>query len=159
MLRRINHPNVIRLIDAQLLVQCPKKDGTFFETDMLVLELAEATLSEILYSTGPFEEPFVRFSDSCLFLLGCVLYCGLYSDLQCLQARKAFQQLISGIECCHLHGVFHRDLKPEQLLVCAEDKGELKIAVWLAQFRSACGCLIRWLCRRTLASAKCSVMA
>lgn len=80
MLRRINHPNVIRLIDAQLLVQCPKKDGTFFETDMLVLELAEATLSEILYSTGPFEEPFVRFSDSCLFssrlrivFAGCIL--------------------------------------------------------------------------------------
>lgn len=60
MLRRVQHPNVIRLLDAQLMVQCPKQSGGFFETDMLVLELAEATLSEILYNTGPFEENFVR---------------------------------------------------------------------------------------------------
>jgi hypothetical protein len=59
MLRRVTHKNVIRLIDGQLMVTCPKKDGSTFETDMLVLELAEATLSEILFNTGKFEEPFV----------------------------------------------------------------------------------------------------
>ena len=120
MLRRVQHPNVIRMVDAQIAVQCPKKDGTFFETDMLVLELAEATLSEILYSTGPFEESFVRCSRCCYRFITRALVC---------QARASFHQLVSGVETCHAHGVVHRDLKPEQLLVCSEDKSELKIAV------------------------------
>ena len=42
------------------------------------------------------------------------------------EARSIFQQLISGLEYCHVHMVVHRDLKPENLLLDSENK--IKIA-------------------------------
>lgn len=33
------------------------------------------------------------------------------------EARHFFQQIIQGVECCHLKNVVHRDLKPENLLL------------------------------------------
>lgn len=42
------------------------------------------------------------------------------------EARHFFQQIISGVESCHLHMVVHRDLKPENLLL--DSKGNVKIA-------------------------------
>ncbi|XP_057486783.1 SNF1-related protein kinase catalytic subunit alpha KIN10-like [Actinidia eriantha] len=42
------------------------------------------------------------------------------------EARHFFQQIISGVECCHLHMVVHRDLKPENLLL--DLKRNIKIA-------------------------------
>lgn len=41
-------------------------------------------------------------------------------------ARKFFQQIISGVHYCHRHMVVHRDLKPENLLL--DDKNNVKIA-------------------------------
>ena len=41
-------------------------------------------------------------------------------------ARKFFQQIISGVDYCHRHMVVHRDLKPENLLLDA--KNNVKIA-------------------------------
>ena len=35
------------------------------------------------------------------------------------EARRLFQQVISGVEYCHRHMVVHRDLKPENLLLDA----------------------------------------
>ena len=32
-------------------------------------------------------------------------------------ARRFFQQIISGVDYCHRHNVVHRDLKPENLLL------------------------------------------
>ena len=34
-----------------------------------------------------------------------------------IEAKKIFQQLVSGIDYCHRHNVVHRDLKPENLLL------------------------------------------
>lgn len=42
------------------------------------------------------------------------------------EARKIFQQIISGVEYCHRNMVVHRDLKPENLLLDA--KHDVKIA-------------------------------
>eukprot|EP00698_Gefionella_okellyi_P014794 TRINITY_DN4115_c0_g1_i1.p1 TRINITY_DN4115_c0_g1~~TRINITY_DN4115_c0_g1_i1.p1 ORF type:complete len:495 (-),score=79.74 TRINITY_DN4115_c0_g1_i1:373-1857(-) len=42
------------------------------------------------------------------------------------QARKYFQQLISGVDYMHRHKICHRDLKPENLLL--DDEGNLKIS-------------------------------
>jgi serine/threonine protein kinase len=33
------------------------------------------------------------------------------------EARRLFQQVMSGVEYCHVHLVVHRDLKPENLLL------------------------------------------
>ncbi|KAL3616234.1 hypothetical protein CASFOL_039624 [Castilleja foliolosa] len=41
-------------------------------------------------------------------------------------ARKYFQQLISAVSYCHLRGVYHRDLKLENLLV--DENGDLKVS-------------------------------
>ena len=47
-----------------------------------------------------------------------IIYC-LYSPCQLKEseARKFFQQIISGVDYCHRHMVVHRDLKPENLLL------------------------------------------
>jgi serine/threonine protein kinase len=42
------------------------------------------------------------------------------------EARKVFQQIISGVHYCHRHKVAHRDLKPENLLLDSENR--VKIA-------------------------------
>ena len=42
------------------------------------------------------------------------------------EARRFFQQIISGVDYCHRHMVVHRDLKPENLLL--DQRLEVKIA-------------------------------
>ncbi|RRT39501.1 hypothetical protein B296_00057220 [Ensete ventricosum] len=42
------------------------------------------------------------------------------------EARRFFQQIISGVEYCHRNMVVHRDLKPENLLL--DSKSDVKIA-------------------------------
>jgi 5'-AMP-activated protein kinase catalytic alpha subunit len=42
------------------------------------------------------------------------------------EARRFFQQIVSGVDYCHRHMVVHRDLKPENLLL--DDSLNVKIA-------------------------------
>ena len=42
------------------------------------------------------------------------------------EARKYFQQIISGVAYCHEHGIAHRDLKPENLLLTSDNN--IKVA-------------------------------
>ena len=56
-------------------------------------------------------------------LFDCIVSKGRLSEDE---ARRLFQQIISGVEYCHAHRVVHRDLKPENLLL-SEDNS-IKIA-------------------------------
>lgn len=42
------------------------------------------------------------------------------------EARRMFQEIVSGVEYCHTHMVVHRDLKPENLLI--DDANHVKLA-------------------------------
>ncbi|CAI5454505.1 unnamed protein product [Caenorhabditis angaria] len=49
-----------------------------------------------------------------------------HGRLKTTEARRFFQQIISGVDYCHRHMVVHRDLKPENLLL--DDQNNVKIA-------------------------------
>lgn len=49
-----------------------------------------------------------------------------HGKLQENEARKFFQQIISGVDYCHRHKVVHRDLKPENLLL--DSRNNVRIA-------------------------------
>ncbi|PAV64949.1 hypothetical protein WR25_10562 isoform D [Diploscapter pachys] len=49
-----------------------------------------------------------------------------HGRLKTPEARRFFQQIISGVDYCHRHMVVHRDLKPENLLL--DEKNNVKIA-------------------------------
>lgn len=94
------HPNCVELKHVDMEAQYPKKDGSFKEVILLVLELASGgELFDFMMHTGPFPEAI---------------------------ARTYFQQLIHALDNCHRHGIYHRDLKPENLLLDAQF--QLKIA-------------------------------
>jgi len=97
---KIDHPNVLRMKEVDWDCTYTKKNGQKQNIILVVLELATGgELFEFLSYTGFFEESI---------------------------ARTYFQQLMSGVECCHSEGVVHRDLKPENLLL--DDQFALKIA-------------------------------
>jgi 5'-AMP-activated protein kinase catalytic alpha subunit len=67
---------------------------------------------------------------SCIVAL-CLLnsfffFCAFHFQLEEKEARYFFQQIVSGVEYCHLHMVVHRDLKPENLLLDSDNR--VKIA-------------------------------
>jgi serine/threonine protein kinase len=47
-----------------------------------------------------------------MFVLSCSS-----AQLKESEARRFFQQIISGVDYCHRHMIVHRDLKPENLLL------------------------------------------
>ena len=47
-------------------------------------------------------------------ILTCACFCW---QLKESEARRFFQQIISGVDYCHRHMIVHRDLKPENLLL------------------------------------------
>ncbi|KAF8386797.1 aak-2 [Pristionchus pacificus] len=49
-----------------------------------------------------------------------------HGRLKTPEARRFFQQIISGVDYCHRHMVVHRDLKPENLLL--DERNNVKIA-------------------------------
>ena len=57
----------------------------------------------------------VCFDVSACYDFKCVLT--LFVQLKEHEARRFFQQIISGVDYCHRHMIVHRDLKPENLLL------------------------------------------
>lgn len=97
---RVAHPNVLRLLAVHDELEYTKKDGSSKKVILIVLELA----------TGG-------------ELFDFMMYTGCFSESV---ARAYFQQLVAGLDECHAQGVFHRDVKPENLLL--DENFALKIA-------------------------------
>lgn len=73
-------------------------------------------------------------------LLSCCMY---ILQLKEPEARRFFQQVISGVDYCHRHMVVHRDLKPENLLL--DGSSNVKIADFgklSSQFHFAVTCIL-----------------
>lgn len=58
-----------------------------------------------------------------------------HGKLKEYEARRFFQQIISGVDYCHRHMVVHRDLKPENLLL--DHNLHVKIADFGTSFSDA----------------------
>ncbi|ANM70761.1 Protein kinase superfamily protein [Arabidopsis thaliana] len=54
-------------------------------------------------------------------------------------ARKLFQQLIDAVDYCHNRGVYHRDLKPQNLLLDSKVGGYALYSLWLSMLYSTRG--------------------
>ncbi|KAE8696623.1 putative serine/threonine-protein kinase [Hibiscus syriacus] len=92
LLRRLNHPNVVKL---EGLITSPMSCSLY-----LVFEYMEHDL------VGLASLPGIKFSEP--------------------QIKCYMQQLLSGLDHCHSHGVLHRDIKGSNLLI--DSNGILKIA-------------------------------
>ncbi|RHY88352.1 hypothetical protein DYB26_008004 [Aphanomyces astaci] len=90
-MKRVQHPNVMRLLAVSNDVDYPKKKGGSEKVVLVVLELATGgELFDFMMYTGSFSEEI---------------------------ARTYFRQMVSGLHACHSAGVYHRDIKPENLLL------------------------------------------
>lgn len=94
-LTQIRHENVMKLFAYNLNAKYPlKTTGKSIATILLVLEYCPGgELFDILYYTD---------------------------KLDAKTARTYFQMMILGIEACHLRGIAHRDIKPQNLLLDRE---------------------------------------
>lgn len=83
---KLNHPNIVNVIDVREKCLYRKKNGTTYECLAIIMDYADGgELFEFLARTG-------RFS----------------ADI----ARTLFLQLLDGLGHIHERGVAHRDLKP-----------------------------------------------
>jgi len=90
-LTQIRHENVMKLYAYNLNAKYPDKSGKNIATILLVLEYCPGgELFDILYYTDKLDEK---------------------------TARTYFRMMIDGIEACHLKGIAHRDIKPQNLLL------------------------------------------
>lgn len=98
-MKELDHQNLIKILDFSEEAEYTIPDGRSMEVCYIALELAKGgEIFDFIAETG-------RFSES--------------------TARFYFRRIIDGIEYMHKNGIFHRDVKPENILLDANF--ELKI--------------------------------
>lgn len=125
LLRKMNHPNLINIIDSYIDIDYEDEQGKTSQLTALALELASnGELYEFLAKTGRFDEKIAR-------LYFRQLINGKLGLLKLILMKYAWLAL----DYCHKKGIAHRDIKPENILLDAEYN--LKIADFgLARFLS-----------------------
>jgi len=90
-LKRLNHPNILNLLDYSERSSAIRMDGSKVDVIYIALEYAQSgEIFDYISETGRFSEQ---------------------------EARFYFQQLISALEHIHQAGWAHRDIKPENMLL------------------------------------------
>lgn len=90
-MKKMDHPNILRLVDYSDKEVATKKDGTTLNVAFTALEYAEGgELFDYVAETGKFTEE---------------------------EARYYYHQLIDVLEYIHNQGYAHRDIKPENILL------------------------------------------
>eukprot|EP00257_Ricinus_communis_P023483 XP_015583478.1 probable serine/threonine-protein kinase At1g54610 isoform X1 [Ricinus communis] len=123
-LRRLDHPNVIKL---EGLVTSRMSCSLY-----LVFEYMEHDLAGLASHPGlKFTEPQVlvqALSSGIMSIVGLFFHIlAIWSNLCiCCQVKCYMQQLLQGLDHCHSRGVLHRDIKGSNLLI--DNNGILKIA-------------------------------
>jgi len=102
LLRELNHPNVVRLLDV---IQAQDQPGGLY----LVFEYVAHDLKTYMDSQQASEDPSQRH--------------GLPKET----VRSFMRQILEGVCFCHMYRVLHRDLKPHNLLI-SHDGTQLKLA-------------------------------
>mmetsp|Transcript_20806 Transcript_20806/g.24041 ORF Transcript_20806/g.24041 Transcript_20806/m.24041 type:complete len:422 (-) Transcript_20806:85-1350(-) len=91
---RLQHPNIVKLIDYSDKSVAIKDDGSELPVNYIVMEYAEnGEIFDFIAESGKFSEP---------------------------EARYYFHQLLNTLEFMHSEGYYHRDIKPENLLLDGE---------------------------------------
>lgn len=99
-MKRMNHPNILHLLDYSDKWVAVKEDGKKLNVAYTALEYAEnGELFDYVAETGKFSEK---------------------------EARYYFHQLIDALDYIHKQGYAHRDIKPENILL--DDKFNVKLA-------------------------------
>ncbi|XP_022633214.1 CBL-interacting serine/threonine-protein kinase 3 isoform X2 [Vigna radiata var. radiata] len=113
-MKLIKHPNVVQLyeINFDSNVADGKSDQLCYELNLLAYVMGSKTKIYIILEFVTGGELFHK-----------ILNSGRMSEKE---ARRYFQQLINAVDYCHSRGVYHRDLKLENLLLDAF--GNLKIS-------------------------------
>ncbi|XP_022633215.1 CBL-interacting serine/threonine-protein kinase 3 isoform X4 [Vigna radiata var. radiata] len=115
-MKLIKHPNVVQLYEEQINfdsnVADGKSDQLCYELNLLAYVMGSKTKIYIILEFVTGGELFHK-----------ILNSGRMSEKE---ARRYFQQLINAVDYCHSRGVYHRDLKLENLLLDAF--GNLKIS-------------------------------
>lgn len=93
-MKKLNHPNIVNLVDVKDSVDYIKKNGTSYKCMAIILEYAGGgELFEFVSQTGKFSEEVTR---------------------------TYFSQVLDGLEYLHSQGIAHRDMKPENVLFDSE---------------------------------------
>ena len=89
-LGKVQHPNVLSLLDGPHEGEYPRKNGQTRPVLYFSTEVCPTELFNVLMHTGPFSD---------------------------VVARAYSQQLLSALAACKERGICHRDIKPENLMI------------------------------------------
>lgn len=110
---KLNHPNVLRLIEFNESGVKKKKNGDEMPVTYGVIELASGgEIFDFIAETGKFSEPVCRYF---------------------------FRQIIDGLDAVHKEGVSHRDLKPENILLDSDFNIKIADFGWAANLEGRDG--------------------